>query len=100
MPPPKNIEIPERTETSSFASFLGFYLKFATKFPLSARLYYKKEDINFPIDDFTFPILNFPHLDNNIPTCHSYPVLILQNRYTGAWSLYSDFLQRHRFLCP
>ena len=74
MPPPKNIEIQDRTETSSSASFLGFYLKFDTKGPLSARLYYRKEDINFPIDDFTFPILNFPHLDNNIPTCHSYPI--------------------------
>jgi hypothetical protein len=77
--PSQEHEIQERTETSSSASFLGFYLKFDTKSPLSARLYYKKEDINFPLDDFNFPILNFPHLDNNVPTCPSYAVWVYQN---------------------
>ena len=50
-------------------------------------------------DDYSFDILNFPHLDSNIPTVPVYEVYISQLvRSAQASSLYLDFLQCHSFL--
>ena len=58
----------------------------------STRLYDKR-------DDFHFPIINFPHLDSNIPTVPAYEVCVSKLlHYAPAYSLYSDFLQRHSIL--
>ena len=49
--------------------------------------------------DFNFPIINFPHLDNNIATAPAYGVYISYLIiYARTCSLYSDFLQHHRIL--
>ena len=50
------LEKKETTETASSAPFLDIYLKFDY-----IRLYDKRVDFNFAI-------INFPHLDSNIPT--------------------------------
>jgi len=43
-------------------------------------------------DDYSFDILNFPHLDSNIPTVPVYKVYISQLvRSAQACSLYLDF---------
>lgn len=50
-------------------------------------------------DDFDFPIVNFPFLSSNIPTCPAYGVYISQLiRYCRACNVYSDFLNRTKLL--
>ena len=56
---------------------------------VKTRLYYKR-------DDFSFPLVNFPFLCNNIPTwAPAYGVYITQLiRYSRACICYHDFLDR------
>ena len=55
-------------------------------------VYYKRDDLNFPI-------VNCPLLDSNIPTSPACRVNISQLTHYGRhYSLYSDFLQRHLIL--
>ena len=60
------------------------------------RLEFKLHDKK---DNYTFPIVNFPHLDSNIPLNPAYGVYDLQLvRYARACTHYKDFLSRHRVL--
>ena len=89
---PTELEIKETTDTASSASFLDLFLEFDTNGHLSTRIYDKR-------DDFNFDIINFPHLDSNIPSSPAYGVYISQLiRYARACSNYSDFLLRHKVL--
>jgi len=45
------------------------------------------------IDDFNFPIVNFPHIDCNKQSLHT-----IAHTLARICSLYSNSLQRHRFL--
>ena len=58
---PPELEIKETTDTASSASFLDLYLEFDTNGQLITRNYDKR-------DDFKFEIINFPHMDSNIPS--------------------------------
>ncbi len=50
-------------------------------------------------DDFNCPIVNFPHLNSNIPVKPAYGVYVSQLiRYFLACIYYNDFLYRHQFL--
>ena len=50
-------------------------------------------------DDFNFDIVNFPHLDSNIPLGPAYGVYISQLvRYSRACCNYEDFRVRHLIL--
>jgi len=86
---PKELEIKETTETASSSSFLDINLKFDTNVHLSTRLYDKRDDFNFVI----------PHLSSTIPIAHACGIYISQlTIYARHCSLYSYFLQCHRFL--
>ena len=79
----------ETTESVSSASYLDIFLEFDSNGDLSTRLYDKR-------DDFNFTIINFPHLDSNIPLSPAYGVYISQLiRYARACSSYGDFVVRH-----
>ena len=89
---PPELEIKETTESASSASYLDIFLEFDSNGHLSTRLYDKK-------DDFDFTIINFPHLDSNIPLSPSYGVYISQLiRYARACTSYGDFVERHSCL--
>ncbi len=50
-------------------------------------------------DYFNFPIVNFPHLDSNIPVKSAYGVYVSQLiRFLSAYTYYNDFLYRHQHL--
>ena len=50
-------------------------------------------------DEFTFPVINFPFISNNIPALPAYGVYISQlKRYSSACAQYSDFLDRAQLL--
>ena len=50
-------------------------------------------------DDFTFPMVNFPFINSNIPASPVYEVYISQRiRYSRACAQYSDFLDRAQLL--
>ena len=86
---PPELEIKETTESVSSASYLDIFLEFDSNGDLSTRLYDKR-------DDFNFTIINFPHLDSNIPLSPAYGVYISQLiRYARACSSYGDFVVRH-----
>ena len=45
------------------------------------------------LDDFTFPIVNFPFISSNIPASSAYGLYISQLiRYSRAFAQYGDFL--------
>jgi hypothetical protein len=49
--------------------------------------------------DFNFAIINFPHLHSNVPTSPACGVNYLTiHALRRHYSMYSDFLQRHRIL--
>ena len=51
------------------------------------------------LDDFTFPIVNFPFISSNIPAPPVYGVYISQLvHYSRACAQYSDFLDRAQLL--
>ena len=59
---------------------------------LSTRIYDTR-------DDFKFEIINFPHMDSNIPSSPAYGVYISQLiRYARGCSKYSEFAKRHQIL--
>ena len=89
---PPELEIKETTDTDQSVSFLDLHLEFDDNGSLDTRIYDKR-------DDFNFDIVNFPHLNSNIPSSPAYGVYISQLiRYARACSHYQDFLQRHKSL--
>ena len=89
---PPELEIKETTDTASSASFLDLYLEIDTNGQLSTRIYDKR-------DDFKFEIINFPHMDSNIPSSPAYGVYISQLiRYARGCSKYAAFVKRHQIL--
>ena len=74
---PRLIEIKETSETITSSSFLDLYL-YIDKRKLITKLYDKW-------DDFSFPIVNFPFLNSNIPSAATYGVYVSQLiRYARA----------------
>ena len=88
---PCELEIKETTETAASSSYLDCYL-YIDNGKLTTRLYDK-------LDDFNFPIVNFPFLSSNIPSAPAYGVYISQLiRYARTCSNYQDFMQRGKVL--
>ena len=85
-------EIKDTKESSTSASYLDILLKVDINGKLTTQLYDKR-------DDFSFSIVNFPHLCSNIPLSPAYGVYISQLiRYARACSGYSQFLNRGKLL--
>ena len=83
---PSELEIKETTETAASFSFFDCYL-YTDNGKLNIRLYDK-------LDDFNFPIVNFPFLSSNIPSAPTYNVYVSQLiRYARSCSNYQDFME-------
>ncbi len=82
---PPELELNETNESTTTVSYLDLLVDIDGF--LTFELFDKR-------DYFNFPIVNFPHLDNNIPVK---PVSQLIP-YFHACTYYSDFLYRHQLL--
>jgi hypothetical protein len=70
------------------ASYLDLRIKIYSEGWLRTKLYYRR-------DDFNFPIVNFPFICSNIPAAPAYGVFISQVIwYSRACGSYLDFLDR------
>ena len=79
------LEVKDTTDTQESASNFDIHLEID-------NLYAKS-------DDFTFPIIDFPFISNNIPAAPAYRVYISQViRYSRAYAQYSDFLDRAQLM--
>ena len=84
---PIELEIKDTTDTDGFASYLAIQLEIDSEWRLRTTLYDR-------IDDFKFPIVNFPFICCNIPATLAYGVYICQLiRYSRACGSYQDFLK-------
>ena len=89
---PAELEIKDTTDADHRASYLDLDLSYDRDKRLQVKLYDKR-------DDFTFHIDNFPFLSSNIPLSPAYGVYVSQLiRYARASSAYIDFLVRSRLL--
>ncbi len=87
-----NLELKKTTESDNEASYLDLMMSITPDKKLESSLYDKR-------DQFDFRIVNFPHLDSNIPVKPAYGVYNSQLvRYARACTHYKDFLTRHRLL--
>jgi len=76
------------TDSPNSASYLDHYLEHDINETLPTKFYDK-------CDDFNFPIVNYPFLDNNIPPSPAYGVNMPQLiRYSITCGSYQDFLHR------
>jgi hypothetical protein len=68
---PNELEIKDTTECSTSASYLDVLLKLDTNGKITTQFYYKR-------NDFNFSIVNFSYLCSNIPASPAY----------GVWCIY------------
>jgi len=81
------LEMKDTTDTDRSASYLDLHLEIDREGWLRTKLY--------GIDDFNFPIVNFPFICSNIPAAPAYGVYISQIiRYSRSCGFYQDFLDR------
>ena len=57
---PNELEVKDTTDTQKSASYLDLHLEIDNGGRVNTKFYDK-------LDDFTFPIINFPFISNNIP---------------------------------
>ena len=90
---PKELMIPETTESTSAASYLDLLFTRDENNNITTKLYDKR-------DAFGFHIVNFPFMSSNIPSAPAYGVYASQLiRYACCrCSNYGDFLSCHRVL--
>ena len=75
---PIELKIKDTTYTDRSASYLDLHLKIDSEGRLRTKIYYKR-------DDFNFPVVNFPFICGNIPAAPAYGVYISQMiRYSRA----------------
>jgi len=78
----------DTTYSPNSAFYLNLYLEHDINKTLTSKLYDKR-------DDFKFPIVNYPFLDNNTSSSPVYGVYISQLiRYSRTCTSYQDFLHR------
>ena len=78
-------------ETAASSPYLDCYLYIDNE-KLTARLYDKQDDSNFPI-------VNFPFLSSNVPSAPAYGVYVSQLiRYARTCSNYQHFMERGKVL--
>ena len=88
---PKELTLNKSNLTDSRCSFLDLDLSI-----INGRLHTKVYDKR---DDFSFPIVNFPFLEGDVPLAPSYGVYISQLvRYARICSDVSDFNDKNRFI--
>ena len=90
---PSELQLTATSTSSTEVCYIGTNIKTgSTNTPFRISIYDKR-------DDFTFRIVNFPHMDSNIPTNPAYDVYISQLvRYARIRSSKVDFMNRLRRL--
>ena len=87
---PTELDVKDTTESIYSASYLDIQLEFDIQGKLNLKRYDK-------LDDFNFPVVNFPFLSSNIPASPAYGVYVSQLiRYARASSEYRSFLHRRK----
>jgi hypothetical protein len=82
---PIELEITDTTDTYRSALYLDLHLEIDREVRITTKL----------LDDFNFPIVNFPFICSNIPAAPVYGVYLSQLiRYSRACGSYQDFLDR------
>ena len=83
---PTELETKETTDSAKSASYLDFFLEIVQEGKLVSNSNDKRDDFNFPIE-------NFPYLCGNIPASPAHGVYVAQLiRYDSAFSKYKDIL--------
>lgn len=86
---PKELTLNKANQSDTSASFLDLDLTINNGF-ITSKIYDKR-------DDFNFKIVNYPHLDGDVPRATSYGVYISQLiRFARASSSIEDFHVRNR----
>ena len=75
----------DTAETQRYGSYLNLHLEIDSKGGLRTKLYDK-------IDNFQFPIFNFPFMYSNIPVAYGVYISHLI-RYSRAWASYQDLMK-------
>ena len=90
---PPELQLTDTSTSSTEVCYLDTHIKAGgTNTPFRISIYDKR-------DDFTFRIVNFPHMDSNIPTNPAYGVYISQLvRYARICTSKVDFMNRLRGL--
>ena len=91
---PPELQLTDTSTSSTEVCYLDTHIKTGgTNTPFRISIYDKR-------DDFTFRIVNFPHMDSNIPANPAYGVYISQLvRYATICTSKVDFMNRLRGLC-
>ena len=85
---PKELQLNKSNSCDTAAAFLDLDLSIDNGV-ITSKIYDKR-------DDFNFPIVNYPHLDGDVPKSTSYGVYISQLiRFARACSNVEDFNQRN-----
>jgi len=84
---PNELEIKDTTDTDRSASYLDLQLEIDSERQIRTKLYAKR-------DNFTFPIVNFPFICNNIPAAPDGVYISRMIQYSRACGSYQDFLDR------
>ena len=88
---PKELQLNKTNISDKTASFLDLHLSINNGI-IQTKIYDKR-------DDFNFNIVNFPHLDGDVPQATSYGVYISQLiRFARACSLVEDFNERNLYI--
>ena len=88
---PKELVLNKANKSDTSASFLDLDLSICNGV-ISTKIYDKR-------DDFNFQIVNYPHLDGDVPRSTSYGVYISQlSRFARACSAVEDFNLRNRVI--
>ena len=83
---PIELEIKDTIDTNRSASYLDLHLEIDSEGRLRKKLYDKRDDLNFPIE-------NFPFICSNNSAAAAYGVYISQLiRYSRAYGCYSGFI--------
>ena len=89
---PIELEIKDTTDTDRSASYLDLHLEIDSEGRIRTKLYDKRDDINFPIVNFTF-------ICSNIPAAPAYGVYIFQLiRYSRSCGSPQDFCRHHNLV--
>ena len=90
---PPELQLTDTSTSSTEVCYLDTLIKMGgTNTPFRISIYDKR-------DDFTFRIVNFPHMDSNIPANPAYGVYISQLvRYARICTSKVDFMNRLRGL--
>ena len=88
---PKELKLNKTNTSDTSAPFLDLDLSIQNGI-ISSKIYDKR-------DDFNFNIVNYPHLDGDVPRSTSYGVYISQLiRFARACSSVEDFSERNRII--